>query len=149
MRCRSGFSLLELLIAMSILVILASVAIPTYTDYQIRARATEFTLAIRPFKTAMDEWALLHPAASSWPENENSLGWSSYSGDHVSSVQYRRSSTPKTAAIVVSGNIDDNEIEMFYQGSLDTGRVRWQCAARADSLKYLPRSCNDKVAAGL
>lgn len=146
---QQGFSLLELLIAMSILVILASVAVPTYTDYQIRARATEFTMAVRPFKASMDEWALLHSSANAWPVSGDDIGWSDFVGDHVSEVRYRRSSDPQIAAIVVSGDVDGNEIVMLLQGALETGRVRWRCTAQQASLKYLPRSCDADVAAGL
>ena len=144
-----GFSLLELLIAMSILVVLASVALPAYSNYQIRAQATEFSLAVSPYKTMLSEWALLHPGSKSWPSDGKNLGWQEHSGEHVRQVLYRRAADPAIVAIVVSGEIAGNSMQLFYQGHLQTGRVSWQCTAKADTLKFLPKSCTAAVAAGL
>lgn len=146
---RAGFSLLELLIAMAILVVLASVALPAYSNYRIRAQATEFTMAIAPFKTALSEWALLHPEKSAWPANADNLGWMEYSGDYVQDISYRRASNPGIVAIVASGQVGSNQLEVFYQGHLEDGKVFWRCTARTASLQFLPKICTAEVAAGL
>ena len=134
---------------MSILVVLASVALPAYSNYQLRAQATEFTMSISPYKTLLSEWALLNPGISQWPANDNDLGWQEFSGDFVEQVQYRRAADSSIAAIVVSGQVGSNQLEVFYQGKLTETGVQWSCVARPDSLRYLPKTCISGVAAGL
>lgn len=48
-----GFSLIELMIVVSIIAILAAVAIPSYQHYTQRARFSEIIAASQPFKTAI------------------------------------------------------------------------------------------------
>ncbi len=50
-----GFTLIELMITIAIVGILAAIAIPAYQDYTRRARFSEITLAIAPFKVAVAE----------------------------------------------------------------------------------------------
>lgn len=49
----SGFSLIELMIVVTIIGILAALAIPSYHDYVKRARFAEVVAATAPFKTAV------------------------------------------------------------------------------------------------
>lgn len=53
MALSTGFSLIELMIVVSIIGILAVIAIPSYQDYTQRARFTEVIAASEPFKTAV------------------------------------------------------------------------------------------------
>lgn len=48
-----GFSLIELMIVVTIIGILTAVAIPSYKNYTQRARFTEIIAATEPFKTAV------------------------------------------------------------------------------------------------
>lgn len=48
-----GFSLIELMIVVSLIGILAIIAIPSYQSYTERARFTEVIAATSPFKTAV------------------------------------------------------------------------------------------------
>lgn len=49
----SGFSLIELMIVISIIAILSVIAIPSYQNYTQRARFTEVIAATAPFKLAV------------------------------------------------------------------------------------------------
>ncbi|MCO4321479.1 pilin [Aliidiomarina quisquiliarum] len=55
-----GFSLIELMIVVAILGILSSLAVPAFTDYTQRTKATTAYLALQPWQTAI---------ALCWQEN--------------------------------------------------------------------------------
>ena len=53
LRLSSGFSLIELMIVVTIISILTVIAIPSYQDYTKRARFSEVIAATAPFKVAV------------------------------------------------------------------------------------------------
>lgn len=51
-----GFTLIELMIAVAIIAILASVALPSYTDYIRRSQITEATSTLADLRTRMEQF---------------------------------------------------------------------------------------------
>lgn len=53
---QKGFTLLELMMVVAIIGILASIAVPSYTDYINRARATEATSVLADMRIRMEQY---------------------------------------------------------------------------------------------
>ena len=52
---QKGFTLIELMIVVAIIGILASIALPAYQDYTVRAKVSEGIIAASAFKTGVSE----------------------------------------------------------------------------------------------
>ena len=146
-----GFTLVELMVVIAVLALLGTVAMPIFSNYMTRARATEFQTAATPARTALTEWAMLNPSTSAWPADASQLPSAAFSfrGDYVTSLSYQRATDSSIAAVVVSGQVDGNDIEVFFEGNMDSGRVTWRCTAAQSSLSWLPPTCQSPVSSGL
>jgi len=56
MQRQAGFTLIELMITMVVLAILAAIAIPSYTDYVLRAKIPDATSSLQAMKTKMEQY---------------------------------------------------------------------------------------------
>jgi prepilin-type N-terminal cleavage/methylation domain-containing protein len=68
-KIQKGFTLIELMIAIAIISILASIAIPQYQAYTRNARATAAMAEIRPYQTAVAICAQAREIADCTPGN--------------------------------------------------------------------------------
>lgn len=138
-----GFTLIELMIVIAIIGLLASLGLPMYQDYTLRAKLTEAILVATPAKTAVTEAAQV---ASAMPAT---LTLDPQSSDMIDSVAYVRDTTnPAVGVITVRIKQAQPRIggkTLDLKGTLNaSGQISWVCgpgAADGIEAKYLPASC--------
>lgn len=140
-----GFSLIELMIVITIIGILGSIAIPAYKNYVVRAKVTEFFSIAQPAKLAVAE-ALMSRAIETI--NSDSLGLGDMASGVVQSIDIAE------GIITITGNSKALELPagktlvVRLTPILKEGMTSWGCSTTAAEFnKYLPTHCHFNAAA--
>ncbi len=135
-----GFTLIELMIVVAIVGILASIAIPAYQNYSIRAQITDgFTVAAH----ARQRVAEYFMERGNWPPDNASAGLglpTDSVGKYVKSVGITDNVITITYGFEANVAILDESITMTAINNV--GGIGWDCAsAGVIQDKHLPGSC--------
>ena len=131
------------MIALSIVSILAMVAVPTYLDYVVRARISEGFSLVEPIKTRV---LMYYYTNGSWPASNAvaALGPpASYKTDYVDSITVT-GTTAGGATITITYSIlalGANNTIIFTPSDVGGSRVDWSCKDGTVINKFRPPAC--------
>ena len=139
-----GFNRFELLIAMSIVSILAVVAVPMYLNYDVRAKITEGFALADPVKSMVAEY---YQTMGSWPNSNQTAGVQApegYKTDNVASIKVEKDGTDGNSIITITYRIpalgSNNTIILTSENV--TGRwIQWSCNRGTVINKFRPTAC--------
>ena len=139
-KVHQGFTLVELMITVAIVGILASMAIPAYQSYSIRAQVSEGMVLSGPIQNAVVSF---HKEKGTFPVDnaDAALGLpATYAGSYVASI-----SVSGGVISIQYGNKANAEIsgwDVFITATSNAGSISWACASGGIiSDSYLPSSC--------
>ena len=137
---QKGFTLIELMIVVAIIGILASIAIPAYQDYTIRAQISEGLVLSAGAKAALIDY---YVNRGDWPNNNVKAGLANQNdirGKYVKSVRVK-----DNVIIVMYGNDANKAIvnkKINLTAVYSRGIIRWTCAsAGLIQARHLPGAC--------
>jgi len=138
-RPAAGFSLIELMIAVAIVGLLTSMALPAYIDYTKRARIVDALSLMEGAKASLVEYRL---SRNAWPIGNSQAGLASAAsirGNSVLSVKVAGSAiTAQISSIVDAG------ASLVLQAKIEGDSVSWSCKPLAGTTvnpRYLPAEC--------
>jgi len=142
-KSQQGFTLIELMIVVAIIGILASIAIPAYTDYMVRAKVTEGISLASSAKATVGENA-------AFGTDDFGKGWTQpASTNYVKSVVV--STTTGAITITYTSQVDANKTIIFTPTSNGNAlanntvpaptTVTWTCTGGDLDDKYRPANC--------
>jgi type IV pilus assembly protein PilA len=149
LRVAKGFTLIELMITVAIIGILASVALPAYQDYTIRAKMSEVILAISSCRTSVTE---LYQSGGSPPGSDN-WGCEAATSRYVASISTDDNGKVTATIQNINATVNTQVVTMTplvlagvpADSSINMGQALfgWLCGSTGTTLekKYLPSSC--------
>jgi len=135
-----GFTLIELMIVVTIIGILAAVAIPMYIDYAVRSQVAEGINLASGAKTAVAEFYQEHGAFPTDNTEASLAPAGNIQGKYVASV-----SVSDAVISIQYGNDANSKIggkTVVVTAADNLGSLKWECASGGALLeKHLPSAC--------
>ena len=144
---QSGFTLIELMIVVAIIGILAAIAIPQYSAYTNRAKASDGLSLMGAYKTAISEYISTEGVTDLATITNDELGMTgvTFSSTNVTSVVQAEGIITATFAAGAGGDL--NGQELILTPEINSGAVNWACSTSIPEANHnwLPKQCRNEV----
>lgn len=149
-QAQKGFTLIELMITVTIVGVLAALAVPAYQDYAIRAQVAEGIALASGGKVVVAEY---FSNRGEFPADNDAAGYDGAVGKYVTGVEI--TGTDDTG-VTIDATFGGSEVNTKLSGGTvgiigtpdaDSGVIVWSCSGSIDQ-KYLPSSCVSTADAG-
>lgn len=143
MRNSKGFTLIELMIVITIIAILLALALPAYQDYSIRAKVGEALSVAAGAKLAIAETCQSDPTIT---PGDAVAGYAFNASNYVNEVAISGGDCNGPVVTMTTQNtgateIGDPEPVLVLTGSFDDGRMEWDCTTSTGEPQHVPVSC--------
>lgn len=121
---KSGFTLLELMIAIAIVAILSVIAIPAYMNYTNKAHFSEVIQGVTSYKTAVATCGLVMGNMAQCSEGENGVPIPKWTG-HIAKIEIKNGvitgegdgTEPLNASYIMTPNLQEGGITWSVSGT--------------------------------
>jgi len=140
---QAGFTLIELMIVISIIGILAAMAMTSYADYIVRTKVSSGLTLAGSAKLAVAE---SYSQDTDFPVSNTDAGiaaGNSYTSEYVESVNI--SSVPTSGTITITykefSQVSAGDTLLLVPSAATIASVKWQCSSTTMDSKLLPSTC--------
>ena len=132
-----GYSLVEIMVVLSIVSILAMVSIPMYSGYLNRAKASEGLTLVAPIKMAVNNFLLEHGSLEVLKSNLDLGLQEEIHGTYVENIR-----------IMNLGVIDviykEGLGDLIFVPKVNGSQIDWDCKGGSLEQSYRPKLCQSK-----
>jgi type IV pilus assembly protein PilA len=133
-RIRKGFTLIELMLVITVIGVLVAIAIPVYRDFTVRTKVAELVAAVGPLKTAVAEKAL----------HEGSLETAGVGVTVPVAGRITDGNVTDAGVIRISGDaasVGTAVTIVLTPSFVAGGKLIWTCSTSPDTFKFVPAEC--------
>lgn len=146
-KVKSGFTLLELMIAIAIIGILAAIGVPAYNNYAIKARASELLTAAAPYQLGVDEWVETTGAAPGFANYPNAVTLAPANpGSNVAQIKVLGTGVVTVTGTPATGNNGGATAITLTPTVNGDGSISWACtstcAGCTPGSSFAPATCH-------
>ncbi len=150
---KNGFTLIELMIAIAIVGILLSLAVPAYQNYTIRAKIAEALTVASSFKTLIAE-SYLNTGKIPADAAAAGINTTNFSTEYIQGVSYGTAEDGGVGQLKMTlsdqVSTDLNNTVLILEAEVSNGTLTWNCTTTEDGEtdniggEYLPANCRSE-----
>ena len=140
----SGFTVIELMIVISVIAIILVLALPVYTNYSIRAKIGEALSVAASAKTSVT--ATCHEDMTMTGLTNQRAGYNFESSKWVESVEISGNCNAPVVTMVTRNTGAPTDPQIILTGSFvdGAGSINWTCASNGEDY-HLPAECRNAI----